>query len=181
MQSTRFKLAAGIAAAGILATAGAALAGDRPAESTTGGSFRASLTSYQEVPAVSSPGADGSFRARVNRDGDEVRWELRYDDLEGAVQQAHIHLGQRAVNGGVSVFLCSNLPGAPQGTQPCPAPPARVRGTFGAGAVIGPAAQGIAPGELAELLRAMRAGVTYANVHSEAFPGGNVRGQIRRR
>jgi hypothetical protein len=44
--------------------------------------------------------------------------------------------------------------------------------------VIGPAAQGVAPGEFAELVRAIRAGVTYANVHTQAFMGGEIRGQI---
>jgi CHRD domain len=45
--------------------------------------------------------------------------------------------------------------------------------------VIGPASQGIAAGEFDELVRAIRAGVTYANVHSEKFPGGEIRGQIK--
>ena len=62
-----------------------------------------------------------------------------------------------------------------------PAAPAALSGTISAEQVIGPAAQGIAPGELEELLRAMAAGVTYANVHSQAFPGGEIRGQIGHR
>ncbi len=47
--------------------------------------------------------------------------------------------------------------------------------------VIGPAGQGISPGEFDELLRAMRRGATYANVHSTGFPGGEIRGKIERR
>ena len=38
--------------------------------------------------------------------------------------------------------------------------------------------QGIEAGSFAELVRAMRAGATYANVHSEHFPSGEIRGQI---
>jgi hypothetical protein len=45
--------------------------------------------------------------------------------------------------------------------------------------VIGPADQGIDPGEFDELVRAMRAGVTYANVHTTRFGGGEIRGQIK--
>jgi hypothetical protein len=45
--------------------------------------------------------------------------------------------------------------------------------------VIGPNGQGIAPGEFAEVLAAMREGVTYANVHSTRNPPGEIRGQIK--
>ena len=44
--------------------------------------------------------------------------------------------------------------------------------------MVGLAGQGISPGELDELLRALKSGVTYANVHSTKFPGGEVRAQI---
>jgi hypothetical protein len=49
--------------------------------------------------------------------------------------------------------------------------------------IIGPAAQGIAPSvdgveEFDELVDAIRSGVTYANVHSTKFPGGEIRGQV---
>ena len=44
--------------------------------------------------------------------------------------------------------------------------------------VIGPAGQGIAAGEFDELVAAIRAGRTYANVHSTKFPPGEIRGQI---
>ena len=85
---------------------------------------------------------------------------------------AHIHFGQRGVNGGVSAFLCGG-----SGT-PCPAS-GTVEGTITAANVVGPAAQGIAPGEFAELLRAMGLGVTYVNVHTTpTYPGGEIRGQI---
>jgi hypothetical protein len=44
--------------------------------------------------------------------------------------------------------------------------------------VVGPAGQGISPGQFEEVLKAMREGATYANVHSTLFPGGEIRGQI---
>jgi hypothetical protein len=44
--------------------------------------------------------------------------------------------------------------------------------------VIGPATQGIAAGEFEELVAAIRAGVVYANVHTSAFPAGEIRGQL---
>jgi hypothetical protein len=169
----RVKLAVAVAVAGAMAVAGtAAVAGHGSKQ------FRTSLHGYEEVPVVSTTG-NGQFRATVTPAGDGFAYRLSYAALEGNVLQAHIHLGQPAVNGGISVFLCSNLGNGPAGTQACPPPPATITGTIDAGDVIGPAGQGIAPGELAELLRAMRAGVTYANVHSSLFPGGEIRGQIR--
>ena len=81
------------------------------------------LTGFEEVPVVSTAG-DGEFRARISTDESQIQYELSYSDLEGAVQQAHIHLGQAGVNGGITVFLCTNLGNGPAGTQPCPAPPA---------------------------------------------------------
>jgi len=45
--------------------------------------------------------------------------------------------------------------------------------------VIGPSGQGIAAGEFAELIRAIKGGRTYANVHSRSFPGGEIRGKIQ--
>ena len=140
--------------------------------------FKELLTGYEEVPSVST-GASGEFNAQIRKDS-TVDWELSYSNLEGTVQQAHIHLGQQGVNGGISVFLCSNLttPAPPPGTQACPAPPATISGVFRASNVIGPAAQGIAPGQFDELIAAMRAGATYVNVHSSTWPGGEIRSQI---
>ena len=139
------------------------------------------LTGYEEVPSVSTV-ATGTFDARISKDESQIDWELSYSDLEGTVQQAHIHFGQKGVNGGISVWLCGNAaPPAivpPPGTQPCPPPPATISGTATAAQVVGPAGQGIAAGEFAELIRAMRAGKTYANVHSTKFPGGEIRSQL---
>jgi hypothetical protein len=42
------------------------------------------------------------------------------------------------------------------------------------------AGQGIAAGDFAELVRAIRAGKAYVNVHSSVFPGGEIRGQLDR-
>lgn len=136
----------------------------------------ADLTGYEEVPAISSDG-DGSFKARVSYDGEQVRYRLRYEDVSAAVTQAHIHVGQFSVNGGISVFLCSNLGNGPVGTQACP-PEGQVSGTFTAAQVIGPAGQGVAAGELDELMAAIDAGVAYVNVHTTQFPGGEIRGQL---
>jgi CHRD domain len=145
-----------------------------------GADFRERLSGYQEVPALSTSGK-GSFRASIRSGGSAIRYRLSYSGLSTPVQQAHIHLGQRGVNAGVSVFLCSNLGNGPAGTKPCPTPSGTVTGTLRADDVVGPAAQGINPGQFRELVRAIRAGATYANVHTDQHPGGEIRAQIDRR
>ena len=142
------------------------------------------LTGYEEVPSVSTTGG-GTFTARISNDESRIDWELSYSDLEGAVQQAHIHFGQKGVNGGISVFLCTNLGNGPAGTQPCPAPPATISGTILAAdvspnipATAAARTQGINTGEIDELISAIRAGATYVNVHSTTWPGGEIRSQI---
>jgi hypothetical protein len=53
-----------------------------------------------------------------------------------------------------------------------------VTGVIVASDVVGPADQGIEPGEFDELKRAIRAKSTYVNVHTEAFPNGEIRGNL---
>lgn len=145
--------------------------------------IREFLSGFSEVPSVSTV-AEGEFNAKISADETQIDYELSYSDLEGSVTQAHIHLGQKDVNGGISVWLCGNpSPGPPPispppGTQLCPPSPATITGTLTAANVVGPAGQGIAAGEFAELVKAIRAGKTYANVHSTKFPGGEIRSQI---
>ncbi|MGH2751037.1 MAG: CHRD domain-containing protein [Actinomycetota bacterium] len=137
------------------------------------GPFNARLKGFNEVPAVSTE-ATGRFSARVDRGAEEIAFRLEYEDLEGEVLFAHIHLGQRDVNGGVITFLCGG-----GGFDDCPQE-GTVTGVIEASDIIGPSGQGIAAGEFDEVVDAMMAGVTYANVHSDKFPGGEIRGQIRR-
>lgn len=134
----------------------------------------ATLSGFEEVPAVSSTG-QGSLEVKVVSDT-MVDYTLTYADLEGTTTAAaHIHLGQTSVNGGVIAFLCGG-----GGKPACPATAGTVSGTIIPADVIGPAAQGIAPSEFDEFLRALRSGNTYANVHTNKHPGGEIRGQINR-
>jgi hypothetical protein len=153
-----------------------------PSVATPGGTMKASLTGYEEVPALSTD-ASGTFRAKVDPSGPTIEYTLSYSNIQNAFA-AHIHLGQKGVNGGVSAFLCGG------GDKPaCPPTGGTVSGTIDAADIVGPTSQGIAPGEIQELIDAMLFGVTYANVHTNDgdttpnegpgdFPGGEIRGQI---
>jgi hypothetical protein len=135
------------------------------------------LTGYQEAtPAgVSSPTGTGSFSATIDDNAQTITFELRYSGLSTPATQSHIHFGNRFDSGGISAFLCG------PGHQACPpgtTDEAVVTGTITPADVIGPASQGIAAGEFQELVDAIRAGVTYTNVHTSVFPAGEIRGQI---
>ena len=164
---------------GALAVAAAASAAVAFAGGGDTAAFAERLSGYQEDPLVLSTPGTGTFEASPVKGG--VAWRLSYSALEGTVSQAHIHLGGRHQSGGIAVFLCTNLGNGPVGTQACPAAPATITGTIRPADVIGPDGQGIAPGEFDELADAARAGVTYVNVHSEKYPGGELRAQLRPR
>jgi CHRD domain len=161
-------LAISVLAAGLLVASLAGAAAEKK-------NFKADLDGYNEAPAVSSNGF-GTFRAMIDDDAQTITYELSYGGLNSAALFAHIHLGQRNVNGGVSAFLCGggDKPACPAGTGA----EETVSGVIDAADVIGPAGQGIAPGEFDELVRAIRARVTYANVHSSTQPGGEIRDQL---
>jgi len=162
-----------LAAAGLTLVAAAALA-DRGGGGGGGTSFGARLTGFQETPSESTPGR-GTFRARIVN-GNTIHYTLHYEGFEaaeGSTLFAHIHFGQTGVAGGVSAFLCGG------GGKPACTP---LQGTFegdiGPADVAGPAGQGIAAGQMDELIRAMRKGYTYANVHTTLNGAGLIRGQI---
>lgn len=147
-----------------------------PAQIVAAETVKAKMSGYQEVPPVST-GASGTFRATIADDESAIDFELTYEGIEGGnVTAAHIHIGQPGVNGGVSAFFCGG-----GGRPACPTPSGTVTGTIRPENVIGPGgAQQVPPGALDELIAAIRAGVTYANIHSQVSPGGEIRGQIKR-
>jgi hypothetical protein len=166
MRKFSFSLLGSLAVTSLFYTASAAWADDHRNE------FKARLVGFNEVPAVSSTGR-GRFSAQVR--GDAIDWRLSYENLEGVTTTAaHVHFGQKDVNGGVSLFLCGG-----GGRPACTPDSGTFSGTATAADILGPTAQGIAPGEIAEVIRAMRAGKTYANVHTDKHPGGEIRGQVR--
>ena len=168
----RFKLAATAAVVGIAGFSAAAIAGN-------GRDFETDLDGFEEVPTVSTAGG-GQMEAEINRAGTEIRYVLRYRNLEAPPTQAHIHFGADRTTGGISAWLCESAanPSPSPSTPTCDPAPATIRGSLTEENVVGPAGQGIAAREFAELVRAMRAGVTYANVHTSKFPAGEIRGQL---
>lgn len=170
MIGTRLRIAAVAAFVVALAGASIALAGVGKGKDDNG--FSAHLIGFNEVPANNTAGhGDLTFTMTSS----QITFRLVYADLSGPPAAAHIHVGQKNVNGGVSVFFCGG------GGQPaCPAATSgTVTGTIAAANVVGPTAQGFNVGDLAAVERAIKAGVSYANVHTAKFPAGEIRGQVR--
>jgi hypothetical protein len=153
---------------------------------------RAHLSGFNEVHFSSGPPAtlrgavsteaSGSFTAHIDERDDLITYELRYQDLEGTVTQGHIHFGQQHTVGGIVVWLCQTedtpAPSAVANLTPMCPEEGTVTGTITPAQVLTATGQGLDAEEFDELVRAIRAGTTYANVHSSLFPPGEIRGQI---
>lgn len=142
-------------------------------------------TCTTSTPADSK--AQGEAVFRVNADGSNVDFRLIASNIDNVVQ-AHIHCGRKAANGPIRMWLYPTI--GTSGTA-LTGPTGRQNGVLATGSfnptgVICPAAD---VGSNMALLDAMRAGLTYVNVHTNDgaapantgpgdFPGGEIRGQI---
>ncbi|MGQ0604006.1 MAG: CHRD domain-containing protein [Anaerolineales bacterium] len=141
--------------------------------------FVAHLSGEEEVPPVATL-AQGQAIFHLSKDGTELHFKLIVANIENVVA-AHIHLAPAGVNGPVVAFLYGPAPAGGGRTDGVLA-----EGTITAATLIGP----LAGRPLSDLIAAMEAGNTYANVHTNDgvappntgpgdSPGGEVRGQIR--
>ena len=108
------------------------------------------LRAANEVPPNGSQGS-GSVDAVLNKDTNMLRWKINYTGLSGPATAGHFH-GPAAVGANAGVVL--PWPGA--------------MSTPAEGSAMLTAAQA------ADLM----AGRWYANIHTAANPGGEVRGQM---
>src|SRR5215207_10727457 len=102
-----------IAAVAVTASGSAAMAVDEADSRGGQNTVTERLTGYQEDPLVLSTTGAGQIRLRIDERAQEITYTLSYTSLAGTVTQAHIHFGGKAQSGGVSAFLCSNLPNPP--------------------------------------------------------------------
>lgn len=133
-----------------------------------GDEFASTLIGREEVPPVTT-NASATAHFVFNPDG-TLSYELRATGPIQNATQAHIHLGGRGQNGPVVVFLF----GFVSGGQDFEAGDLIASGTITDANVI--ARPGFTP-TVANLVNRMRQGRTYTNLHTNAFPGGEIRGQ----
>lgn len=132
--------------------------------------FRTHLTGAEDVDPVDT-NAQGQAIFKVSADGESISYKLIVANIEDVVM-AHIHLAPAGVNGGIVVWLYLDAP-PPQLIED------RRDGVFATGVITADDVVGALDGaDLSDLIEEMRSGNTYVNVHTEAFGGGEIRGQI---
>jgi hypothetical protein len=170
------RLLAALAAIGLTVTVATADEG-----ATT---FSATLSGFNEVlpaaalPATGNVFSDGTGRFHATINGSTLTYTETFSNLSAPVTQSHIHFAQRGVNGGVFLFLCTNLGNGPAGTPACPAGGGTVSRTVSAADFLGVAAQGFPAANFDAAVRVLRSGDAYVNVHTTNFPAGEIRGQL---
>lgn len=131
------------------------------------GEFKAKLVGKEEVPAVKTK-ATGEVDFKLSKDGKEITYTLKLKGIENA-KAAHIHAGKRGEEGApvVGLFGGPKKEGKFSGVL--------AKGTIMDKDLVGPLA-GKTIGDLVELIKS---GGAYVNVHTDKYPNGEVRGQVK--
>jgi hypothetical protein len=133
--------------------------------------FRATLNGFEQVPTLYSNGT-GMFTAALISNGTILTYKLSFAGMTN-VTAASIGFGEPGVAGGVIAYLCGG------GHElACPTSPGSVSGNITAANVVGPTSQGVAAGNFAALVAALRNGAAFVNIQTKAYPSGEIRGQI---
>ena len=187
-------LAAFVAIGGLsLVFTGAAFADDSRTLRVRLSGFNEVIGPNLGVGALFSTGS-GQIVLKIDKRAREIRYELSYEFPDAAqtptvgaqfVNQGHFHFGQKHTTGGINVWLCQSAdnpaPAAVAAITPvCPSPSGTVEGTISPAQVLALALQGFPAGEdgFDALLEALSTGAVYANVHTDRFPPGEIRGQL---
>ncbi|MBV9178084.1 MAG: CHRD domain-containing protein [Nitrososphaeraceae archaeon] len=138
-------------------------------KSTTQKAFTATMTGSEEVPPKNTK-ATGTATFVSSTDGSSVSYQIHVANIKG-VTMAHIHSGAIGKNGPVVVTLFKSA--SPTGTMN------RVFPILSQGTITSANLEGPLKGKtISDLIRLMKDGTAYANVHTQQNPKGEIRGQI---
>jgi hypothetical protein len=126
-----------------------------------GEKFTAKLSGQEEVPPVDTQ-ATGMTEFTPN--GENVNYVINATNIKN-VTEGHIHSGEKGKNGPIVVTLFMSEPNKNEVNQ---------KGTITADKLKGP----MEGKSMSDLTAAMKNGSTYANIHSDQKPNGEIRGQI---
>jgi hypothetical protein len=127
-------------------------------------SYAAELRPGNEVPPVNSS-AFGSAFVTFDPINNTIAWEARASGIASPTV-SHIHRGAAGVNGPVIINFATSAAQIPGGR------------THGAGPITAFQSGNLQPTDLPALYNPATAAGYYVNIHSSAFPGGEVRGQL---
>jgi hypothetical protein len=129
--------------------------------------FKAKLTGKDEVPAKETK-ATGEADFKLSKDGKEITYVLKVKDLENA-KAAHIHKGKPGEEGPVvaGLFGGPKKEGAFSGEL--------AKGAITEKELVGP----LAGKTIKDLVELIKSGDAYVNVHTDKYPGGEIRGEIK--
>ena len=133
-----------------------------------GQSFSATLSGSDEVPPTES-NSTGTAKFQVNDNNSQVSYWVNITGIK-KVNQAHIHNGTSGVNGDIVATLSKGKSAKGDDRPP----------QIGfAGNITKDDLQGPLKGkEISDLITLMSDGGAYANVHTDKYPKGAIRGQI---
>ena len=136
-----------------------------------GQSFSATLSGKDEVPPTESNSTGtAKFQVSQNKDNDsQVSFWVNITGIK-KVNQAHIHNGTAGQNGDIVATL-SKGKSAKGGDSP---PQIGFSGNITKGELEGP----LKGKEISDLVKLMSDGASYANVHTDKYTKGAIRGQI---
>ncbi len=126
--------------------------------------WRAALVGGNEVPPGTST-ATGTFTATLDEAAGTLTWTLTVPSITSATA-AHLHQAAAGANGSVVLPLYTPPAGTTVSTL-------NLTGTARAADIVGPLA-----GNFAGFVTALKGGTIYANVHTTANPGGEIRAQV---
>jgi len=129
-------------------------------------SFKAMLSGSESVPAVATM-AKGDATFTLIKDGKALSYYVTVSDIEN-VTAAHIHLGKKGENG-PPVALITNEKKA-----------GKFSGTLAEGTITEKELMGSLAGKsVKDLVKQIKKGNAYLNVHTDKYPNGELRGQIK--
>jgi len=133
-----------------------------------GQSFSATLSGKDEVPPTES-NSTGTAKFQVNENNSQVSYWVNITGIK-KVNQAHIHNGTSGENGDIVATLSKGKSAKGDDRPP----------QIGfAGNITKDDLQGPLKGkEISDLVSLMSSGGSYANVHTDKYPKGAIRGQI---
>jgi hypothetical protein len=129
--------------------------------------FLARLSGAGEVPPIQADNdAWGQADLSLNADNTELNYRLKALRIKSGVTRVRIHQGRPSDNGPVVAYLFE--PSASDSDERM-----NTRGRLTQSELMGPLA-----GDFEGFVTALRAGELYINVHSNAYPQGEIRGQV---